>query len=278
MTEPRYAELHAHSAFSFLDGASAPEQLVAEAARLGLTGLGLTDHNGLYGVVRLAEAARQVGMPTVIGAELSLGGAPRTGGRAASEEAAMDPPGPHLVVLARGPEGYHRLSRAISLAHLRTGKKDVAAFEMGELAELGRGEWVVLTGCRKGAVRQALTGGVPGGGVPGAGAFGGAGPGVITPGGVAAARRELERLVHLFGADGVAVELTAHLGAGDAALHEALAGLADELGLQLVATGGVHCATPADQPLADALAATRARATVEEIEGWLPAHPAHLRS
>ena len=55
----RYAELHAHSAFSFLDGASQPEELVAEAARLGLTGIGLTDHNGLYGVVRLAEAAER---------------------------------------------------------------------------------------------------------------------------------------------------------------------------------------------------------------------------
>ncbi|MDO5494343.1 MAG: error-prone DNA polymerase [bacterium] len=253
MTE--YAELHAHSAFSFLDGASAPEQLVVEAARLGLTGIGLTDHNGLYGVVRLAEAARKVGLPTVIGAELSLGGVARTGGRAASEEAAMDPPGPHLVVLARGPEGYHRLSRAISLAHLRTGKKDVAAFRLEELAELGRGEWVVLSGCRKGAVRQALAGD-----------------------GLAAARRELARLVDLFGQDGVAVELTSHLGAGDAAVHDALAELAREMRLPLVATGGVHCATPADQPLADALAATRARASVEEIDGWLPAHPAHLRS
>ncbi|HHW83092.1 MAG TPA: error-prone DNA polymerase, partial [Actinomycetales bacterium] len=53
---------------------------------------------------------------------------------------------------------------------------------------------------------------------------------------------------------------------------------ARDLRLPLVATGGVHCATPADQPLADALAATRARASVEEIDGWLPAHPAHLRS
>ena len=69
-----YAELHAHSNFSFLDGASHPEELAAEAARLGLSALALTDHNGLYGVVRFAEAARAFGLPTVFGAELTLTG------------------------------------------------------------------------------------------------------------------------------------------------------------------------------------------------------------
>src|SRR3989440_13101959 len=73
-TEPAvYAELHCHSNFSFLDGASHPEELAEEAARLGLAALALTDHDGLYGVVRFAEAARAVGLPTVFGAELTLG-------------------------------------------------------------------------------------------------------------------------------------------------------------------------------------------------------------
>src|ERR1700677_3420844 len=59
-----YAELHAHSAYSFLDGASAPEELVEEAARLDLRAMALTDHNGLYGVVRFAEAGRGWGVST----------------------------------------------------------------------------------------------------------------------------------------------------------------------------------------------------------------------
>uniref|UniRef100_UPI002455D760 PHP domain-containing protein n=1 Tax=Nocardia wallacei TaxID=480035 RepID=UPI002455D760 len=67
-----YAELHAHSAYSFLDGASQPEELVEEAVRLGLEALALTDHDGLYGVVRFAEAAAEWGLPTIFGAELSL--------------------------------------------------------------------------------------------------------------------------------------------------------------------------------------------------------------
>ncbi|MBL0888949.1 PHP domain-containing protein, partial [Myceligenerans indicum] len=71
-TTPAYAELHAHSAYSFLDGASPPEALAAEAARLGLRALALTDHDGLYGVVRFSQAAKHVGLPTVFGAELHL--------------------------------------------------------------------------------------------------------------------------------------------------------------------------------------------------------------
>ena len=55
-----YAELHAHSAYSFLDGASTPEELVEEAARLDLRAIALTDHDGLYGVVRFAEAAKEL--------------------------------------------------------------------------------------------------------------------------------------------------------------------------------------------------------------------------
>jgi PHP domain len=68
-----YVELHCHTNFSFLDGASHPEELVEEAYRLGLSGLAVTDHDGLYGVVRFADAARELGLPTVFGAELSLG-------------------------------------------------------------------------------------------------------------------------------------------------------------------------------------------------------------
>ena len=72
-TRVPYAELHCHSAFSFLDGASTPEMLVAEALRLGLDALAITDHDGLYGIVRFAEAAADTGLRTLYGAELSLG-------------------------------------------------------------------------------------------------------------------------------------------------------------------------------------------------------------
>jgi error-prone DNA polymerase len=72
MSAPAYAELHAHSSFSFLDGASAPADLVARAVELGLSGLAVTDRQGLYGVVRFAAAAEEAGLHPVIGVEVEL--------------------------------------------------------------------------------------------------------------------------------------------------------------------------------------------------------------
>src|SRR5918993_522551 len=145
-----YAELHAHSTFSFLDGASAPEQLVEEAHRLGLTGLAITDHDGFYGIVHFAEAAESFPeLQTVFGAELSLGLSGPQNGEA-------DPEGEHLLVLARREEGYHRLAGAITAGQLAGGEKGRPVYSLEELAERAGGEWVVPTGCRKGAVRRAL--------------------------------------------------------------------------------------------------------------------------
>lgn len=244
----RYAELHTHSAFSFLDGANQPEELVAEAARLGLSAMAITDHDGLYGVVRFSQAARTHGLASVFGAELSLDQVGRATG-------VPDPRATHLLVLARGPEGYHRLSRAVAEAHLATGAKGEADYRLEEMAALADGHWLVLTGCRKGAVRQALDSGSP-----------------------AEARRELDRLTALFGRDNVAVEITDNGSPLDSARCDALADLAAAAALPLVATGAVHCARPADASLADVLAAVRARASLEDVDVWLPPAPAFLRS
>ena len=93
-------------------------------------------------------------MRTVFGAELSLGNAART--------ELPDPPGPHLLVLARGPEGYRRLSRQLAAAHLAGGEKGKLRYDFDALTEAAGGHWHILTGCRKGHVRQALSVGRPG--------------------------------------------------------------------------------------------------------------------
>ncbi len=244
-----YAELHCHSAFSFLDGASQPEDLVEEAVRLGLSALALTDHDGLYGIVRFAEAAREVGLRTVFGAEISLGA---LGARAGE----TDPGGEHLLVLARDPEGYRRLSRLLSDAHLAGGEKGRLVADLESCARAAGGHWQVLTGCRKGTVPRALA-----------------------RDGTAAAGAALAGLAELFGPDNVAVEITDHSHPLDAARNDALAELARAAGLPLVATGNVHYAAPGAARLAAAMAAVRARRGLEEMDGWLPAAgTAHLRS
>ncbi len=244
-----YAELHAHSNFSFLDGASHPEELVHEAARLGLGALALTDHNGLYGVVRFAEAARARGLPTVLGAELTLDlGRPQHG--------VADPEGTHLVVLARGPEGYARLSRAIAQAQLAGGEKGRPTFDLETLFDAHGGQWLVLTGCRKGVVPAALAAEGP-----------------------AAAARALDRLVEGFGRDNVAVELTDHGQPLDSARNDALARLSVSRRIDPVATANAHYARPSGHRVAAALASVRARRSLDQMDGWLPGGPgAHLRS
>ena len=274
MTEPRYAELHAHSAFSFLDGASPPEALVQEAVRLGLSGLALTDHDGLYGVVRFAQAARAAGLPTVFGAELHL---PGPDGTLDDPTGTPDPRSTHLLVLARGPDGYRALSRAIGEAHLAAGRKGRADHRLDALAEAAAGQWLVLTGCRKGAVRQALDGGASS--VRGASVRSGRYGRSVPAFDLDAAQVELDLLVDRFGRQNVAVEITDGADPWDSDRHDALAELAGRTGLALVATGNVHYARPADGDLAAALAAVRSRSTMEEIDGWLPGgNVAHLRS
>ena len=72
MSTPAFAELHCHTHFSFLDGASAPDELIERAVELGLSGLAITDHQGLYGVVRFATAAREAGIRPIVGLEIEL--------------------------------------------------------------------------------------------------------------------------------------------------------------------------------------------------------------
>ena len=131
-----YSELHCRSNFSFLQGASHPEQLVEQAQSLGLEALALTDRNGLYGIVRFAEAARVLGLPTVFGAELQL----NVGS---------------VVIIARNPRGYAHLSSAISAGQL-AGSKEHPVFVLEQLGEFSVGDWWVMTGARDGVVVRAL--------------------------------------------------------------------------------------------------------------------------
>jgi len=235
-----YAELHCHSSYSFLDGASEPSALVEEAVRLGLTALAITDHDGFYGAVRFAEAAQEYpSLATIYGAELSLG-------LTTPQNGVPDPEGTHLLVLTRGVEGYHRLAGAITEAQLRGDEKGRPAYDLDELAQRADGHWLVLTGCRKGLGR--------------------------TPEG-------MDGLLDLFGRGNVAVELIDHGHSGDDVVNDTLAAMAAERGLRLVATNNVHFATPADRRLAQSVAAVRARRSLAELDGWLPASgQAFLRS
>ena len=260
-----YAELHAHSNFSFLDGASSPAELVDEAVRLGLDALALTDHNGFYSVVRFAEAAAEAGLPTVFGAELTLDahGAgelmPGTQRRVQPQRTGCaDPAGSHVVVLARSPAGYASLGELISEAQM-AGRKHAPRLDTNEFlaaAATHRDEWAILTGHRKGVVPAALIAEGP-----------------------RAAAAQLDRLTQAAGRHNVFVELWDHGDPLDSERNDALASVAIRAGVEPICTNGVHYATPTGRRLATAVAAVRARRSLDELDGWLPpSATAHLRS
>ena len=128
MSGVEYIELHAHSAYSFLDGASLPEELAVRAAELGYPALALTDHDGVYGSLEFAYAARAVGVRAITGAEVTLAD------------------GSHLTLLVETSRGYANLCRLLTAAHAR--ERLNPGLEPDLLAELNEG-LVCLSGCAR---------------------------------------------------------------------------------------------------------------------------------
>src|SRR5215212_4939014 len=129
-----YVELHCHSAYSFLDGASHPEELALRAAELGYEALALTDHEGVFGSLELAHAAKLVGVRPITGAEVTLVG------------------GAHVTLLVESPQGYANLCRLLTAAHAHTRPKEgellPPALDPALLADLNEG-LVCLSGCAR---------------------------------------------------------------------------------------------------------------------------------
>ena len=132
-----YVELHCHSAFSFLDGTIPPEVLAQHAVALGYSALALTDHNGLYGAMAFAQAAQQLGLQPITGAEVTL----------------LD--GTHVTLLAETPAGYANLCRLITEAHLGREDRRDPRLEFDALVARQDG-LIVLSGCRQGLLPTTL--------------------------------------------------------------------------------------------------------------------------
>src|SRR5437016_854673 len=132
-----YIELHCHSAFSFLDGASLPEQLALTASQLGYPALALTDHDGLYGSMAFAQASQKLSLQAITGAELTL----------------LDDS--HVTLLAETPEGYANLCRLITEAHLGREDRRDPRLDFASL-EARHAGLIVLSGCRNGLLPQVL--------------------------------------------------------------------------------------------------------------------------
>ena len=254
MTNAAYAELHCHSYFSLLDGASSPEALVAQASALGLQALALTDHDSLAGAVRFTLAARQANLHAIYGAEITL-----------TPLAPGDTPN-HLTLLAETQAGYANLcrlltaSRCDSLPPLSLAEEDPAALDAAwpgkvppllaweRLAQHTQGI-IALSGCTRGPIAAPLARG-------------------DAEGALAAALR----LRELWGATNLYVEVQHHDRGGDDLLVRQLRDMARRLALPLVATHNVHYATRTGSRLRDAMLAIDANLSLTEArrQGLLP--------
>jgi error-prone DNA polymerase len=281
-----YAELHCHTNFSFLDGASFPEDLVERAAELGYRALAVTDHDGFYGVSRFWQAADEVGLAAVYGVEVGMppqesGSPPEPDDPVGTAEEWDDrrqqrqPAGPrrgrsvgmhgskpltlpvteHLVLLAGSPEGYRALGRFITRGQMR-GVKDAPRYDWGDLTEVAatREVWA-LSGCHAGSV-----------------------PAAASREDLAGAMAAAARLRDLFGPR-FHLELWHHGLPVDDIRNDLMWEVAQRLRVGVVATNQTHYADRRDAHLAEVLAAIAGRRTLEEANGFRPATDLrHLRS
>jgi error-prone DNA polymerase len=232
--EAPYVELHAHSAFSFLDAASTPLELAAAAAEQGYTAMALTDHDGIWGSREFAEACKGTPLRPITGAELTLA-------LSATEFA-------HVTLLVEDAAGYRNLCRLLTAAHAHTrdnpGRQAGQPWATLEQLEQHAGGLVCLSGCAREGVLA----------------------GAWERGDTARGERLGRRLLAAFGRDRFRVELQRPFWRRDRARNRWLAQLATRLGVPCVATGNVHSHSKARGQLQDALVAIGLGQTLEESE------------
>jgi error-prone DNA polymerase len=227
-----YVELHAHSAFSFLDGASTPAELAGAAVELGYEAFALTDHDGVWGSMEFVDACRGLGVRAIVGAEVTV----RAGRHV------------HLTLLVQDAVGYRNLCRLLTAAHADTRDNTARTAEqpwvsLEQLEEHAAG-LVCLSGCAaQGAVASAWERGE-----------------------AAAGATMARRLLGIFGRDRFRIELQRPFWRRDRARNRWLAGLAERLGVPALASGNVHAHAKSRAHLQDALVAVRLGMTLEESE------------
>jgi error-prone DNA polymerase len=243
MADPPYIELHAHSAFSFLDGASTPLELAGAAAKLGYPALALTDHDGIWGSMEFAHCAKGLGLRPITGAELTV----RVDGPKSPHMEDFSAHR-HLTLLVEDEGGYRNLCRLLTGAHAHTRGNGARVAEppwttLDEVDAHAEG-LVCLSGCaRDGAL---------------AGAF--------ERGDTALGEKLGRRLLGAFGRERLRVELQRPYWRRDRARNRWLALLAERLGVPTVATGNVHAHARSRSHAQDALVAIRLNETLESSE------------
>ncbi len=230
-----FVELHANSAFSFLRGASQPEALVERAAELGMARLAICDRDGVYGSARASFRAKETGIHAIVGAEVTV---------CETRNSKLEIRNCAIPLLVESRQGYQNLCQMLTRAKLRAPKGE-GAVTWEELEEFADG-LVCLTGDEEGPVR-----------------------GPLECGDRLSARKNLERLVRIFGKSRVCVEIQRHRVRGENRVVSGLIDLAENLGLPLIASNGARFARKSERPLQDAFTCLRHHTTLDEAGALL---------
>ena len=233
-----YAELHTHSNFSFLEGASHVDELVLRALELGYEALALTDHDGLHGAMEFAQCARAWGLRPITGAEIALSRSGDQGARSTENSSVPEGREHHLTLLCETQRGYANLCRLLTHAHLDH-ERGQPCVEPDVLARHTEG-LIALSGCRRGEVGS-----------------------LIAAGGHRRAEVAARRYAEWFGPENFFLELQNNLVYGDVRRNRMLVELAEHLKLGVVATGNVHYHARERHRLQDVLVAIKNRTTLD---------------
>src|SRR6266516_2648426 len=234
-----YIELHARSAFSFLEGASVPEELIAACSELEMPAMALLDRDGVYGSPRFHLAAKKNGIKAHIGAEISVSSLRSQVSGFKAKEVVTIP------LLVRNRTGYQNLCRLITLMKLRVpkhAKPGECAVTPEELAAHAQG-LICLTGADDGPLAKAVH--------------------HRDTESTEAAQRIAEWLVYVFGEGNVYVELQRHFNRKEEARNQAVVEIARRLHLPLLATNGVCHATVSQREVADVFTCIRNHVRLE---------------
>ena len=250
-----YVELHAASAFSFLEGASRPEDLVSRAKELELSAIALVDRDGVYGAPRFHMAAKSVDLRPHLGAEISVEGLGSRAGLPAWMPNAFPARPVRLPLLVESRTGYQNLCRLITRYKLREKEKGTGTATLEEIAEHAEG-LVCLTGGEEGVLAASLF-----------------------DQGYEEARKNIARLTTLFGRKNVYVELQRHCDAREERRNQAAVEIAETLGLPLLATNGVRYAHASEREILDVFTCIRNHCKLETAGRLLERNDErHLRS
>lgn len=243
-----YVELHASSAFSFLEGASQPEALIYAAVKQNMASMALMDRNGLYGAARFHTSAKANGVRAHIGAEIATAG---LGTRLQpppwlSHQCIHEPV--RIPLLCTSRTGYQNLSQLITRFKMRASGKEEGCARIADLAEFSGG-LICLTGGDEGPLAAALA-----------------------AGGEEAGRKAVEGLVTLFGQRNVYVELQRHGDRAEEYRNQAALRIAESLCLPILATNGVRYATQYEREVLDVLTAIRHHTSLDQAGRLLQAN------